>query len=90
MGLWLEQHIATRTPAGRAGKIFRKIRIALALALCGAPPQAPLAQQLPQATAAVLGNAGSARAAVVAHSRSHDSVVPCANAAKSRAASWQG
>jgi hypothetical protein len=33
MGLWLEQHIATRTPAGRAGKIFRKIRIALALAL---------------------------------------------------------
>jgi hypothetical protein len=47
-----------------------------------APPQAPLAQQLPQATAAVLGNAGSARAAVVAHSRSHDSVVPRANAAK--------
>ena len=33
MGLWLEQHIATRTLARRAGKIFRKIRIALALAL---------------------------------------------------------
>lgn len=45
-------------------------------------PRAPLAQQLPHATAAVPGNDDSARAAVVAHARSHDSVVPHANAAK--------
>src|SRR5207253_4484251 len=50
-------------------------------AVCS-PPRAPLARQLPSATAAVPGNAGSARAAVVAHARSHDSVVPHTNAAK--------
>jgi hypothetical protein len=44
------------------------------------PPHAPLARQLPNA--AVPGNAGSARAAVVAHARSHDSVVSHANAAR--------